>query len=231
MKFTVIAAIVAIGIGAIACTQVEIDRVPFNGNVSQATSDATITLTDFDDYIGPGINIDVEFGDNLAGVYREFEARFVMLFGGNRLASCPVSTQYDFDTQTRADDSVECYTDGHVRSADVSAMTAVITTKETAESNELSRGLICGNRVGNSFYCRIDSGDEQPRTPAAREAPSSVNVEIRVWENVNDPTSNYISARHEGGSWRTLGTIPIPLTDGVSGRFRYGDIEITVPIE
>ena len=60
----------------------------------------------------------------------------------------------------------------------------------------------------------------------------SATVEIRVWEDVRDPERNYISARPEGGSWRTLGTIPIPLTDGVSssGRFRYGDIALAVPL-
>ena len=53
-----------------------------------------------------------------------------------------------------------------------------------------------------------------------------------MWEDVNDPERNFISARPEGGSWRTLGTIPLPLTDGVSssGRFRYGDITLAVPL-
>lgn len=60
---------------------------------------------------------------------------------------------------------------------------------------------------------------------------SIINIEVRVWEDVRDPTKNYISARYEGGSWRTLGTIPLPLTDGMSrsGRFRYGDIILAVP--
>ncbi|MCY3647567.1 MAG: hypothetical protein OXH07_11405 [Chloroflexi bacterium] len=69
---------------------------------------------------------------------------------------------------------------------------------------------------------------------SALAATQTVNqpFEIRVWEDVNDPTANYISARPEGGSWRTLGTISIPLTDGVSstGRFRYGDIKLDVPV-
>lgn len=65
---------------------------------------------------------------------------------------------------------------------------------------------------------------------AVAQSTRTANVEIRVWEDVNDPTRNYISARPEGGSWRTLGTIPIPLTDGQSGRFRYGDITLAVPL-
>lgn len=66
----------------------------------------------------------------------------------------------------------------------------------------------------------------------AQPGGRSATVEIRVWEDVNAPQRNYISARPEGGSWRTLGTIPIPLTDGVSssGRFRYGDIALAVPL-
>ncbi len=64
------------------------------------------------------------------------------------------------------------------------------------------------------------------------QSQRTANVEVRVWEDVNDPERNYISARPEGGSWRTLGTIPLPLTDGVSssGRFRYGDITLAVPV-
>lgn len=64
------------------------------------------------------------------------------------------------------------------------------------------------------------------------QSQRTANVEVRVWEDVNDPERNFISARPEGGSWRTLGTIPLPLTDGVSssGRFRYGDITLAVPL-
>ena len=64
------------------------------------------------------------------------------------------------------------------------------------------------------------------------QSQRTANVEVRVWEDVNDASANYISARPEGGSWRVLGTIPLPLTDGVSssGRFRYGDITVEVPL-
>ena len=67
---------------------------------------------------------------------------------------------------------------------------------------------------------------------AVAQSTRTANVEVRVWEDVNDPLRNFISARPEGGSWRTLGTIPLPLDDGVSssGRFRYGDITLAVPL-
>lgn len=67
---------------------------------------------------------------------------------------------------------------------------------------------------------------------AFAQSSGTANVEVRVWEDVNDPLRNYISARPEGGSWRTLGTIPLPLDDGISssGRFRYGDITLAVPL-
>ncbi|MXX18703.1 MAG: carboxypeptidase regulatory-like domain-containing protein [Dehalococcoidia bacterium] len=58
-----------------------------------------------------------------------------------------------------------------------------------------------------------------------------VSVDVRVWQDVRDDHALYISARAAGGSWRTLGTIPLPLDDGhsASGRLRYGDISIAVP--
>lgn len=70
-----------------------------------------------------------------------------------------------------------------------------------------------------------------PDASGPEEPMSIINIEVRVWEDVRDPSRNYISARYEGGSWRTLGTIRLSLTDGMSrsGRFRYGDIILAVP--
>ena len=59
----------------------------------------------------------------------------------------------------------------------------------------------------------------------------TINVEVRVWQNVRDNLDISISARPQGGSWRTLGTVDLPLDDGVSAtRFRYGDILLDVPL-
>ena len=60
-----------------------------------------------------------------------------------------------------------------------------------------------------------------------------VTIEVRVWQDVNDERAVYVSARPEGGSWETLGTRSLPLDDGTSssGRFRYGNIDVTVPLE
>ncbi len=62
------------------------------------------------------------------------------------------------------------------------------------------------------------------------EPVETVNIEVRVWQHTADPLRIYISARPEGGSWNTLGTIPLPLDDGLSsnGRYRYGDIAVDV---
>ena len=71
---------------------------------------------------------------------------------------------------------------------------------------------------------------------AFAQSSRTANVEIRVWESTSDPTLNYISARPEGGSWRTLGTIPLGRGDASayeetsSGRFRYSDITLAVPL-
>lgn len=69
--------------------------------------------------------------------------------------------------------------------------------------------------------------------PRGDYAETEVVVEVRVWEDTSDPERNYISARPRGGSWQTLGTRSLPLRDGLSSdrRFRYGDIELAVPVQ
>ena len=60
----------------------------------------------------------------------------------------------------------------------------------------------------------------------------TVNVEVRVWQNIRDTRDISVSARPQGGSWRTFGTVDLPLDDGVSstGRYRYGDTSLDVPL-
>ena len=69
-------------------------------------------------------------------------------------------------------------------------------------------------------------------TAAAAQGPVAT-VEVRIWQDVRDDLSIYISARPQGGRWGALGTIPLPLEDGVSedSQYRYGDIALTVPLE
>jgi hypothetical protein len=59
-----------------------------------------------------------------------------------------------------------------------------------------------------------------------------ITIEVRVWQDITDERNVYVSARPEGGSWGTLGTIPIPLDAGASssGHFRYGQLDVTVPL-
>ena len=82
---------------------------------------------------------------------------------------------------------------------------------------------------GHSSSGRFRYGDIVVAVPVGS---GESDVEVRVWQNVNNARSIYISARPEGGSWATLGTIPLPLDDGhsSSGRFRYGDITVEVPV-
>ena len=55
---------------------------------------------------------------------------------------------------------------------------------------------------------------------------------MRVWQRVSDDQALYISARPEGGSWRTLGTIPLGRGEASAyrttsnGRYRYSDITL-----
>lgn len=73
-------------------------------------------------------------------------------------------------------------------------------------------------------------GDVALDVPLA-SANLATTVQLRVWQHIANPLRIYVSARHEAGSWATLGTIPLSL-DGVSSRgtFRYGDIALDVPL-
>ena len=64
----------------------------------------------------------------------------------------------------------------------------------------------------------------------AQGGGSAATIEVRVWQNVDDERDLYVSARPAGGSWRTLGTVPLAL-DGLtaSGSYRHGDIALAVP--
>ena len=58
------------------------------------------------------------------------------------------------------------------------------------------------------------------------------HIEMRVWQHVEDGRLIYISARASGDSWATLGTIRVPLDDGVNALLglRYGDTSYDAPL-
>ena len=56
---------------------------------------------------------------------------------------------------------------------------------------------------------------------ATAEAPRTLKVEVRVWQDVDDERRLWLSARPAGGSWARMGTVPLWLDGG--GRHRYGD--------
>lgn len=66
---------------------------------------------------------------------------------------------------------------------------------------------------------------------------STTDVDVRVWQSTSDAQALYISARPDGGSWRTLGTIPLgegaasEYETTANGRFRYSDITLAVPLD
>ncbi len=66
---------------------------------------------------------------------------------------------------------------------------------------------------------------------ASAQDGRSANVEIRVWQSTSDSERLWISARPEGGSWETLGTVPLDMS-GLNGRgtLRYEDITLAVPL-
>ena len=65
---------------------------------------------------------------------------------------------------------------------------------------------------------------------SAQEAPTTT-VQVRVWQDTLLEQRLWVSARPEGGSWRTLGTFPLALDDGFrfSSRYRYGDFAVEPP--
>lgn len=69
-----------------------------------------------------------------------------------------------------------------------------------------------------------------PVGPASAES-STVSIDVRVWQDLDDARNIFISARPAGGSWRTLGTVRLPLDDGHSfdNRYRYGDVALDLP--
>ena len=68
---------------------------------------------------------------------------------------------------------------------------------------------------------------------ASAQDARTTAIELRVWQHREDASIIHITARPAGGSWGTLGTIPLPLDDGISqsGRWRFGDVAISVPLE
>ncbi|MYI83114.1 MAG: hypothetical protein F4056_07435 [Chloroflexi bacterium] len=74
-------------------------------------------------------------------------------------------------------------------------------------------------------------GDIELDVPS-RDRPAPVTVDVRVEQDVRDDRRIYIRARVSGQSWDTLGMIRLPLDDGLtpSGRFRYGNIRLDVPL-
>jgi len=69
-------------------------------------------------------------------------------------------------------------------------------------------------------------------TAEAQGSGQTATVEVRVWQDVGNELDIQISARPATGLWQALGTIPLPLDDGLSstGRYRYGDIALDVPL-
>ena len=60
----------------------------------------------------------------------------------------------------------------------------------------------------------------------------TTDIELRVWQGIEDRTAIAIGARATDGSWGALGMVPLPLDDGFSpnGDYRYGQTTVEVPL-
>ena len=58
-------------------------------------------------------------------------------------------------------------------------------------------------------------------------------IEIRLWQNVDDPTENHLSIRARGGDWSSVGTVAVPQAHGLdeSGQYAYADLSVVVPVD
>ena len=52
---------------------------------------------------------------------------------------------------------------------------------------------------------------ESRHSASGDTTPAEVIIGLRVWQDVNDADSLYVSARPEGGNWRSFGTVPFTL--------------------
>ena len=67
-------------------------------------------------------------------------------------------------------------------------------------------------------------------TIAIAQQPAA-DIEVRVWQSIQNPESLYLSARPAEGSWETLGTVPLHMTGRHENSFRYGDVTVSVPLD
>ena len=59
-----------------------------------------------------------------------------------------------------------------------------------------------------------------PVSAEGESAGSTVTIEVRVWQDVQDVNGIHIGARATGGSWATLGAIPLDMS-GLNKRGTY----------
>ena len=70
-----------------------------------------------------------------------------------------------------------------------------------------------------------------PVSAEGESAGSTVTIGVRVRQDVQNVNGIHINARATGGSWATLGTIPVDMS-GLNrrGTYRYGDASVEVPL-
>ncbi len=78
---------------------------------------------------------------------------------------------------------------------------------------------------------RYQYGDITVELPVTAETDRvTKEVDVRIWQDMYDPLSLYISARAQGDSWIRNGTRKLPLAGTTYfGEYRYGDIPVEVP--
>ncbi len=68
--------------------------------------------------------------------------------------------------------------------------------------------------------------------PALADDDGRVSVQVRLWQDANSASRVHLSARAEGGSWSTLGTVRLTVDEEGSdeSRRRYESVDVVAPL-
>ena len=95
----------------------------------------------------------------------------------------------------------------------------------------LRRATAAAGALLLAVVASVDVAEAESRDSASGDTiPAEVVVELRVWQDVNDASNLYVSARPEGGDWRGFGTVPFTLGPprgyGADALHQYGDVYV-----
>ena len=95
-------------------------------------------------------------------------------------------------------------------------------------------GAPAADWTGSHTLTATDADCDQAALAVEVAPPTvAVTLEARVWQHVDDGARLFLSARPAGGSWATLGTVPLSLDrrSGPDGQWAYGQVTLDAPLD